>query len=421
MKNLKILFWKFIKLLPAPIRARHTRMLYKADLNYTDGPLRNVRYKVAETYDEYLQAFKLVQDNYKRLGMTKSDDFIKTTKFNLLPTTLVMIAMNDDEVIATVSLVIDNSLGLPTEEYQDISFLRKNGARIVEIGALTVKEEWRSRSRGVFIPLTCYCNYYAREIIGAKYAVISIRKSVQSFYEDIYLFKQLGEVKKYDGVNNLKSVSMYTDLTEQLEETHKVYRNSPMDKSVYEHAKLTPWKNICDLTLPKYQLLTKHIFTTDEIKSLFTELSHVIDELEDKEKSIVKNYYERDNFIQNMTSSYDEIMAKRADQRFFVNLSARIITDERVVPVSVLDVSSSGLSLYSDYEIDGAQYYNIIIDLADKTSIKLKLNKEWSKASRKFGFSIVKKENTHWNEMINYFTTYLYGEEEVGASNKKAS
>ena len=89
-----------------------------------------------------MESFRLVQNNYKRLKMTRSEDFLRATKYNLLPTTTVIIARYNDEVIATISFIVDSSIGVPIDEYQDISKLCSRGGRIVEIGALTVKEEW---------------------------------------------------------------------------------------------------------------------------------------------------------------------------------------------------------------------------------------------------------------------------------------
>lgn len=223
-----------------------------------------------------MESFRLVQNNYKRLKMTRSEDFIRATKYNLLPTTTVIIAKYNDEVIATISLIIDSSIGLPTDEYQDISKLRSRGGCIVEIGALTVKEEWRSKSRGLFIPLSIYCVKYAHKVLVCTVAVYSLRKSVQSFYEDIFCFRQFGETKKYEGVNNLESVFLYAVFEEMMMDQREVYGDTPLEKNVFRLLTEFPWRDQCDLEVPKYRLITKHLFTDSEMKSLFKVFSNVL-------------------------------------------------------------------------------------------------------------------------------------------------
>lgn len=410
MKKIIPLLLNFLNRYFPKYRGVITRKLFHVDLGTKNNELNSVSYEVASTYEDYMESFRLVQNNYKRLRMTRSDDFLRATKYNLLPTTTVIIAKYNDEVIATITLIIDSSIGLPIDEYQDISNLRSRGGRIVEIGALTVKEEWRSKSRGLFIPLSAYCVKYAHKILGCTVAVCSLRKSVQPFYEDIFCFRQFGETKKYEGVNNLESVSLFAVFEQMVIDLRDVYGNAPFERNCYRLLKEFPWRNQCDLEVPKYRLITKHLLTDSEMKSLFKVFSNVLSELDEKDKSIIKNYYQDDRTLEELRSALDEVQAIRKHPRFHVNLRGKLTSGTSILKARILDVSAKGVSIYTRSKLEESSHYYLIVELEKNISVKLKLQKMWSKKGNRYGFLILEVEDRHWNDMIQHCENYLFGE-----------
>ena len=101
--------------------------------------------KVAETPDEILSAYKLIYENYFLAGLCELDDeMLRLTKHALLPTTSVIIVKHHDQVIATMSVILDNPLKLPMESLWPLDFLRKSGNRIAEISTLSIKQIGRA-------------------------------------------------------------------------------------------------------------------------------------------------------------------------------------------------------------------------------------------------------------------------------------
>ena len=96
---------------------------------------------------------------------------------------------------------------------------------------------------------------YAHKVLGCTVAVCSLRKSVQPFYEDIFCFKQFGETKKYEGVNNLESVSLYAVFEEMIMEQREVYGDMPLEKNVFKLLTEFSWRDQCDLEVPNIDLL----------------------------------------------------------------------------------------------------------------------------------------------------------------------
>src|SRR5262249_50763176 len=101
---------------------------------------RDIRVKIASTRAEWEDAFQLVADSYQARGyeVPGAGDY-RFTSYHALPDTIVLVAKEKDRVIATMSVVMDNSLlGLPMEAIYaaEIQQLRRAGRRLAEVGNL---------------------------------------------------------------------------------------------------------------------------------------------------------------------------------------------------------------------------------------------------------------------------------------------
>ena len=176
-KKLTIAIWKSIKFLPKGIRGVLSRSLFQVNLKSEKDNKDKIIFKIASDTDEIISALRLIQENYQRLKMTDSDDLIRASKFNLLPTTAVFVAKCGEEVVGTISVIVDSSLGLPIDDFSDISSYREDG-RVVEIGSFCIKESWRSRNSGISVPLALFSLKYCFEKVDTDFVVLTVRSSV---------------------------------------------------------------------------------------------------------------------------------------------------------------------------------------------------------------------------------------------------
>lgn len=106
----------------------------------------NPRISVAENISQLRQAFRLVHQRYVELGyMRASECGMRFSAFELLPTTRTFVAVEQNEVISTASLVLDTPIGLPSEYSfeQEIAALREKG-RILAEGTMFAADAGRS-------------------------------------------------------------------------------------------------------------------------------------------------------------------------------------------------------------------------------------------------------------------------------------
>ncbi|MFL5245597.1 MAG: N-acyl amino acid synthase FeeM domain-containing protein [Gemmataceae bacterium] len=176
---------------------------------------RNVQAKIAQQRGDLEQAFALVASNYRARGYEPSQSHnLRFTPFHALPDTAVFVAKQDRQVVATLSLVVDNSLiGLPMEcIYADeIARLRAEGRRLVEVTSLADCDLSLREFLPVFITLMQLLTQYSIQK-GANTLVISINPRHRTFYKKVMGFVPFGAWRAYPAVQNHPAEGYFLDV-----------------------------------------------------------------------------------------------------------------------------------------------------------------------------------------------------------------
>ncbi len=333
-KKLKNILWKGFGILPKPLRARLARKIFFINLDVNSS---DIIFKLAETKEEIFEALNLIQVNYKRLKMTKDNYDFRITKFNFLATTSTFIAKSGDEIIGTVSLVLDTNLGLPIDHFIDITEFRKRN-KIAEFTGLTVKEEWRSKSTGISLPLALMALDYGIKILKADYLFLTVRKSVSPFYEDICGFKKFGKDRKHDKMQNLKSSALYVDTSNIMEDLKCFYKKKPLHKNMHLLLSIYPWKRL----EPKgnTELLLHPIYLK---KDFFNELKNKTELLENLSKNEIQTISNSTNYYPGRNPAF--LVEGREYYRYPVHFEATVDTGHHEFKVIIVEVSLNGLIL----------------------------------------------------------------------------
>ncbi|HWB13934.1 MAG TPA: long-chain N-acyl amino acid synthase [Pirellulales bacterium] len=170
-------------------------------------------YKVAENRHEREAAFRLVYNAYTRSGLIEENPHaMRVTPYQLLDTTDVFIAMLDDELISTVSLVCDGNLGLPMEEIYgaEVAELRARGLCVAEVSCLADRRRQLSRTLPVFIPLMRLLAQAAR-YRGIEQLLVAVHPRHAGFYRRCLSFDLMGDEKTYPVVRNNPAVALSLD------------------------------------------------------------------------------------------------------------------------------------------------------------------------------------------------------------------
>ena len=175
-----------------------------------------IAYQLAASREERTAAFRLVYHAYIRAGLIEPNPSeLRITPYQLQPSSNIFIAVLRDEVISTVSLIVDGSLGLPMESIyaEEVAQLRKRGLLCGEVSALADRRRQMSRTLPVFVKLMRLMAQSAQRQ-GLDRLLVAVHPRHARFYQRFLSFKQLGDERCYPLVCNRPAVALYLDFGE---------------------------------------------------------------------------------------------------------------------------------------------------------------------------------------------------------------
>jgi len=172
-----------------------------ATLSPTDGECARgeVTFKIAASWEEREAAFRLLYDSYLRSGLgTPNPTGLRVTPYHPLPTTETFIAVVDDVVIATMSLVIDGVLGMPMESifYDEVAARRDAGLRLAEVTCLADRRSQPRRFMPVMIGLSRLMSQFARSR-RVDELLVAVHPSHARFYRRYLNFEPISDERAY--------------------------------------------------------------------------------------------------------------------------------------------------------------------------------------------------------------------------------
>jgi hypothetical protein len=154
-----------------------------------------VQVRLAAGRDDWEQAFRLVARAYQTRGYDRAaEGEFHFTRFHALPETVVLVAKERERVIATISVVMDNTLlGLPLEDVygEEIQPLRRAGRRLCEAGSLGDSGVGPHKFASVFVALIRLAwQFICRQ--GGDTGVVTCHPRHSYFYRHVLGFNALG-------------------------------------------------------------------------------------------------------------------------------------------------------------------------------------------------------------------------------------
>ncbi len=221
---------------PVPLTQRPTRVELSAprpttlDVNdptiLVPGIGRDVEVKVASERAEWEEAYRLVAQNYKSRGYEAADARgLRFTAFHALPDTTTFVAKHAGHVVATLSVVMDNTLlGLPMEciYAPEIHALRAKGRRLGEVTSLADTGLGVREFLQVFVSMIKLMVHYHTSH-GGDTCVISVNPRHRNFYAKVVGFTPLGPCRSYPSVQDAPAEAYVVDLPQMRANAPKMY------------------------------------------------------------------------------------------------------------------------------------------------------------------------------------------------------
>lgn len=173
-----------------------------------------VRITIADRPELLERVSRLVHDVYVRSGYMKPHpQGVRITPFDELPETTTFVALLNETVIATLTMVPDGNKGLPMERIysEELRALRKKGRSVAEITSLADRRKDPRRGMAVFLGLTRLMIHTAnaRQIDDI---LIAVNPKHARFYQRVLVFEQFGTERPYPAVLDNPAVALRLDL-----------------------------------------------------------------------------------------------------------------------------------------------------------------------------------------------------------------
>lgn len=202
-------------------------------------------YQIVTNRWERLSAYRLVYDTYLKRGLIPPNHYrLRVTPYHLLPTTQTFIAVQDERIICSVSLIGDGQLGLPMESVysEEVTSARAQGLYVGEVSCLASRHEDFRQFLPIFVQLTRLMAQHARGQ-GMDQFLIAVHPKHARFYERFMGFEQIGPLRQFPAVQDAPAVALCLDFARIDRERPKCWNDffgSPLPKSKLEFEPISP-------------------------------------------------------------------------------------------------------------------------------------------------------------------------------------
>ena len=270
------------------IRIRRSALL-EAKLEELDRP----SIKIAETLDEYTQAFSVLHDVYLASGYLSapSPSGIFFGLHHLLPKSCVFVFKSYLTVLSTMSYIPDTQrFGLPMDDLYKVELdkLRNAGRKVVELGSLATLPQRRMQNLIIFLAKAIF--RYAMSTKADDLCIMVNPKHVR-FYQSIFLFDNFGEERHYEKVN-APAVALRVDMHKIEPSLYEAYGNTDFDTDLHSFfVKMN--SHIIDSDI-KTENAEKNIPLESEIaRKLLTSNPNVLSDLPAEQRASLETLYHK--------------------------------------------------------------------------------------------------------------------------------
>ncbi len=403
-KILKKFIRKAINFLPKPLKYA----LFRRLVQLPDNLSPDITFKLAETKEELESAFGLLHDSYVEVGLMKPDPSgLRVTAYHALPSTITIIGISQKNVVATLTIIRDSPLGLPSDNFVDLKNLRLGGARIAEISALAIQPKYRGRLLFYLLKhMYEWCVHY----LGVDHliAVLTTDSKSHELYESVLFFNPIeGKIESNYSFSNFRPViAEHLDLNHAYGLFKKFYNQKEKGQNLYSFFTEEKVENLKypsrDYFKVDYPVMNLDLFNYFFIHKTMA-LKNMTETQVEKLKKSFEGYPLEKAFKKVSTSTNNIIPLKKrgSNLRFNIALKAFSIDENgKKSDIQILDISEGGIRITSKEKM--ADAFTVIAFLGKNKISKIQVKKIWMKDDGVVGLSI-EHPDENWFEMLDYF------------------
>lgn len=192
----------------------------------------SITIKIADS-SEQKAARELVRTVYTQLGYLseENDNLLKKAR-TFDPSTITLLALRNDQLVGTLSLVFDSKSGLPIDSFslEEVNQLRSDSHQLCELSQFAVSQGGLKSS----LLLCKYAKIISYDIMGYSDFVITVNPKHTSFYHKILKFDLLAGETAHPYLSDADAISLRLNLL-TLADTYKLAYQQSKSLNLHEH------------------------------------------------------------------------------------------------------------------------------------------------------------------------------------------
>lgn len=399
---MKKLIRKSIDLLPTFLKYK----IYRSFVSVSNKNVEDIIFKLAETKEELEGAFSVLHNSYVDVGLMKKDPSgLRVTPYHALNSSVTIIGKKGSEVIATLTIISDSKLGLPCENFIDLSKLRQGGNRIAEISALAIKKEYRGR---VLFHLLKYMYEWCVNYLSINHLIATLTTDTKAYelYEAVLFFNRIeNKIEANYAFSNYRPViAEHLNLDEAKKVFKQAYLGKNKSKDLYSF--------FVEEKCVQFQFPERAFFTTNYpvmdykmFSYFFCEKTQALANMSEKSLFAIKNIFgnlPQAQIIDKELKQRNIFTLNRFSNRtrFEVSMNVVAVSNNEIFNLRVLDVSERGLKISTQHSLQDP--IEISIKSSDGKTYPVLAKKVWEDGYGVVGLEII-NSGSNWDNMIHHF------------------
>lgn len=350
----------------------------------TPGPLPpGIQICWAESADDLRAAFALMGRvlpvNRLAAGLVRRDQLSPAASiYHLLPTTRVLIAKRDGQVVACLTFIKDSMLGLPVEASCDVSRFRNNRARLAELAWPVVAEGLGARHWSVLAHLFRHAYLHALRDAGVDMFVGSVARSQLAYVEGVMFCRQL-----FPGLAVAPHAHVFIDLRLAFERFASHYRGLGVERNLF---RFFTEDRSATRAAGEWRLAAA------DFRELFSESIPLLGDLAAPRRQMIQELYPSKEHKQVIAGEANVVFLNRARRqprfasecRGFIDIKGR----RQKIDLAVSDVSIHGFRATLSSPIRFGGFIDVTMQLPGDVRVALKALPVWNDQAMHYGFKI---------------------------------
>lgn len=380
-------------ILPQKLKQIWTR----SQLKMNPSQFKNVVFKIAETQDELEQAYKLLYTVFRAKHLiTTNTSEMKITKLDALPTTKMLIAIEQSRVRACLSLSFEGAFRTPTEEHFDLNFIKKQNKHFIEISHFAIDPEISRFKDDFFLPLCRLCLEFNASGPSAEYLVTSLPPSQFDYFKAVFGLQRLKEQSNlFDDFNLRPAICAFSVLSELQQKMMKMYGEAPSKRNIYHY--------LFEAEDQRLKLQVKNeLYSPEQLSYFFNTKTDILATLTSFEKRNLHQIY--------LDSKYRDLFPRpsqrtskdrsRSARRYEVDVQAELlVAGKSISTVTLKTISQEGIGLISSEKLILDSTYTLFLNQNGAAQIELLVTPVWASRDQTYGL-VVRKYSANWLHFV---------------------